>query len=116
MGNIVCSTPLRVLSLKKISSPSGGFITSHVFNLSSNDKGNPGNNEDTNGNKGELKDGAKAHMEVVVDVSEKNFTMGVLIKIDQGNVGIYWVLDDPASADGPIVNFFLKDGKINFRT
>ena len=55
-------------------------------------------------------------MEVVVDVSEKNFTMGVWIKIDQGNVGIYWVLDGPASADGPIVNFFLKDGKINFRT
>ena len=65
---------------------------------------------------GELQDGAKAHMEVVVDVSEKNFTMGVWIEIYQGNVGIYWGLDGPASADGPIVNFFLKDGKINFRT
>ena len=105
----------------------------HVFNLSFDDKGNPGKDESGNGNKGELKggakwtdkghtggavefDGTKAHVEVVVDVPEKNFTMGVWIKTDQGDVGIYSVLDGVAGDGGHDRHFFLKDGKINFRT
>ncbi|MAT74002.1 hypothetical protein CMK14_02455 [Candidatus Poribacteria bacterium] len=88
----------------------------HVFNLSSDDKGNPGKDQDTNGNKGELQDNAKAHMEVAVDVPEKNFTMGMWIKTGQGDVGIDSVLDGPAGAGGHDHHFFLKDEKINFRT
>ena len=53
---------------------------------------------------------------MVVDVPEKNFTMGVWIKTDAGDVGIYAVLDGPAGAGGHDRHFFLKDGNINFRT
>ena len=100
----------------------------HVFNLSFDDKGNPGKDESGNGNKGELKggavwtdqghtggavefDGTKAHVEVVVDVPEKNFTMGVWIKTDQGDVGIYSVLDKAAGEGGHDRHFFLKMGR-----
>ena len=105
----------------------------HVFNLSFDDKSNSGKEQSGNGNRGELKggakwtdkghtggavefDGTKAHVEVVVDVPEKNFTMGVWIKTDQGDVGIYSVLDKAAGDGGHDRHFFLKDGKINFRT
>lgn len=105
----------------------------HVFNLSFDDKSNSGKEQSGNGNRGELKggakwtdkghtggavefDGTKAHVEVMVDVPEKNFTMGVWIKTDQGGVGIYSVLDKAAGEGGHDRHFFLKDGKINFRT
>ena len=105
----------------------------HVFNLSFDDKSNSGKEQSGNGNRGELKggakwtdkghtggavefDGTKAHVEVMVDVPEKNFTMGVWIKTDQGDVGIYSVLDKAAGEGGHDRHFFLKDGKINFRT
>ena len=52
----------------------------------------------------------------MVDVPEKNFTMEVQIKTDQGDVGIYSVLDKAAGEGGHDRHFFLKDGKINFRT
>ena len=105
----------------------------HIFNLSFDDKSNSGKEQSGNGNRGELKggakwtdkghtggavefDGTKAHVEVMVDVPEKNFTMGVWIKTDQGDVGIYSVLDKAAGEGGHDRHFFLKDGKINFRT
>ena len=105
----------------------------HVFNLSFDDKSNSGKEQSGNGNRGELKggakwtdkghtggavefDGTKAHVEVMVDVPENNFTMGVWIKTDQGDVGIYSVLDKAAGEGGHDRHFFLKDGKINFRT
>ena len=105
----------------------------HVYNLTFNDQGNPGKDSSENGNNGELKGGAKwvangysgggvqldgndGHVEVVVDVPEKNFTMGVWIKTDSGDVGIYSVLDGVAGAGGHDRHFFLKGGKINFRT
>ena len=105
----------------------------HVFNLSFDDKSNSGKEQSGNDNRGELKggakwtdkghtggavefDGTKAHVEVMVDVPEKNFTMGVWIKTDQGDVGIYSVLDKAAGEGGHDRHFFLKDGKINFRT
>ena len=105
----------------------------HVFNLSFDDKGNPGKDESENGNKGELKgatkwtdqghtggdvefDGVDSHVEIVVDMPEKNFTMGVWIKTDQGDVGIYSVLDGPAGNGGHDRHFFLQGGKIHFRT
>ena len=105
----------------------------HVFNLSFDDKSDPGKDESDNGNKGELKgaakwtdqghtgggvefDGIDSHVEIVVDVPEKNFTMGVWIKTDQGDVGIYSVLDGAAGDGGHDRHFFLKDGNVNFRT
>ena len=105
----------------------------HVFNLSFDDKSNSGKEQSGNDNRGELKggakwtdkghtggavefDGTKAHVEVMVDVPEKNFTMEVQIKTDQGDVGIYSVLDKAAGEGGHDRHFFLKDGKINFRT
>ena len=105
----------------------------HVFNLSFDDKSNSGKEQSGNDNRGELKggakwtdkghtggavefDGTKAHVEVMVDVPEKNFTMEVQIKTDQGDAGIYSVLDKAAGEGGHDRHFFLKDGKINFRT
>ena len=105
----------------------------HVYNLTFNDQGNPGKDSSENGNNGELKGGAKwiangysgggvqldgndGHVEVVVDVPEKNFTMGVWIKTDSGDVGIYSVLDGVAGAGGHDRHFFLAGGQISFRT
>ena len=103
------------------------------FHLPFDDTTDPGKDISGNGYHGVLKNGAKlvtdgysggsvefdgigAHVEVIVDVPERNFTIGLWIKTNATDVGVFSVLDGVAGLGGHDRHFFLSEGKIRFRT
>ena len=89
------SLPLFVLLIILVSQPV--LSQNRVFHLAFNDTADPGKDVSGNDHHGSLKDGAKlvvdgysggavefdgvgAHVEVMVDVPERNFTIGLWIK------------------------------------
>ena len=59
--------------------------------------------------------GGDAHIEVVLDVTEFDFTMALWIQTDNPAVGLYSVLDGAAGAGGHDRHFYLQAGNICFR-
>lgn len=59
--------------------------------------------------------GVDSYVEVLVDVSEFDFTQSVWVKTDNPGVGIMSVLDAEEGGGGHDRHIFLVDGKLNFR-
>ena len=102
-----------------------------AFDISFADQANPGKDASGNGKDAVLSktvkwvkadgegaiecNGTDAYAGVVIDVPEKNFTMGVWIKTAEKNAGVMSVLDGDAGAGGHDRHFFIVNEVVNFR-
>ncbi len=127
-----CATALVIVGLAMAVGLGAQAAAPHVFSLTFDDGGNPGQDSSGNGNDATLNggatwvaggqsggaiqfDGVDGYVEVEMDVPEFNFTMGLWIQTEDPAAGVYSVLDGIAGAGGHDRHFYLDGGNICFR-